>query len=104
MTQPIERNQTRPNADFDTAQKAIGFDASKYAHLLDDDNLSEAERQELLQALWNIISQFVQLGFGVHPLQQAQQNSDNCEQVTTEQRLIATSLLHSQKEQSGGQS
>jgi hypothetical protein len=40
----------------------------------------------------------------VHPLQQAQQNSDNCEQVTTEQRLIATSLLHSQKEQSGGQS
>lgn len=32
--------------------------------------MSEAEKEEFLQALWQIIVSFVDLGFGVHPLQE----------------------------------
>lgn len=40
--------------------------------LLEDDNIADEEKLELLQALWNIICEFSALGFNVHPIQQAQ--------------------------------
>ncbi|MEM9668628.1 MAG: hypothetical protein AAF950_06850 [Pseudomonadota bacterium] len=49
----------------------IEFDWQKYAALLEGDDYTEAEKRELLELLWNIIVEFVSLGFGVHPLQQA---------------------------------
>ena len=49
----------------------IKFDLEKYQALLDGEDVSEADKQELLQTLWNIITEFVSLGFGVHPVQQA---------------------------------
>lgn len=38
---------------------------------LDDTNLSEAQKIELLQTLWSIMSAFVDLAFGTDPVQQA---------------------------------
>jgi len=49
----------------------LSIDYEKYEHYLEDSNLTEAQKQEFLQALWNIIVNFVDLGFGVHPVQQA---------------------------------
>lgn len=51
--------------------KRIEFDYDKYADFLADADLSEAQKLELLQAIWNIMSEFVMLGFGIHPIQQA---------------------------------
>jgi len=31
--------------------------------------MTEAQKEEFLQSLWSIIVSFVDLGFGVHPLQ-----------------------------------
>lgn len=53
------------------------FDANEYLKYIEDYDLSKAEQQELLETLWNIIIQFVDLGFGIHPIQQA------CEQTET---------------------
>ena len=39
---------------------------------LDQTHLSEAQKIELLQALWSTMSTFVDLAFGVDPVQQAQ--------------------------------
>ena len=50
---------------------AIALDVAKYEHLLEDTELSEAQKQEFLEALWEIVVAFVDLGFGVHPVQQA---------------------------------
>lgn len=54
-----------------SATPRIELDLQKYEALLDDENLSEVEKRELVQTLWNVIVEFVSLGFGVHPLQQA---------------------------------
>ena len=49
----------------------VEFDYALYAHHLDDEPMSEAEKEECLAALWMILSEFVMLGFDVHPAQQA---------------------------------
>lgn len=52
------------------ARSIIEVDIEKYKALLDDATLSEAEKEAFLQALWSIVVAFVDLGFGVHPLQE----------------------------------
>jgi hypothetical protein len=57
----------RPSVEIDTA---------KYQKYLDDPSLSEAQREEVLRALWSIMTIFVDLGFGVHPAQQVLETED----------------------------
>lgn len=52
------------------ARPVVTLDVEKYKIFLDDPALSEAEKENFLQALWSIIVTFVDLGFGVHPLQE----------------------------------
>lgn len=59
-------NELRPGTE-----KMLTVDVEKYQHFLDDADLSEAQKEEVLRALWSIICNFVELGYGVHPLQQA---------------------------------
>ena len=71
-----ERDAPAARPDETSAQPAkssptIAVDYDAYAHFLENAGLSEAEKRELLQALWSIICSFVQLGYGVHPAQQA---------------------------------
>tara|TARA_E500000318_G_scaffold107170_1_gene116111 strand:- start:1581 stop:1883 length:303 start_codon:yes stop_codon:yes gene_type:complete len=49
----------------------ITVDYEAYAHFLDDTSLSEEDKRILIQSLWNVVVEFVSMGFGVHPLQQA---------------------------------
>lgn len=52
----------------------LTIDYALYEQYLDGADLSEAQKQEFLDTLWSIIVGFVDLGFGVHPVQQAAQN------------------------------
>mgnify|MGYP000507132102 CR=1 FL=1 len=58
------------------AQPIVGVDVEKYKVFLDDPALTEAQKEEFLQALWSIIVAFVELGFGVHPLQEVYDSED----------------------------
>ena len=49
----------------------LTLDVALYEHMLADSDLTDGQKQEFLQELWSIIVAFVDLGFGVHPLQQA---------------------------------
>ena len=49
---------------------AVQVDLMKYAHLLEDADMSDEQKLEALRALWNVIVAFVDLGFGVHPVQE----------------------------------
>jgi hypothetical protein len=49
----------------------LEIDLDHYQSYLDDPSLSPDQRDEIIGALWMIISAFVELGFGVHPAQQA---------------------------------
>ncbi|MEM9765184.1 MAG: hypothetical protein AAF968_22235 [Pseudomonadota bacterium] len=51
--------------------KRIEIDWDLYARMLDEGDLSDAEKRQMLDALWSIIAMFVDLGFGLHPVEQA---------------------------------
>ena len=56
---------------FDKSAKPIlTVDVEKYQGYLDDTNMTDAQKEEFLQGLWHVIVNFVELGFGVHPLQE----------------------------------
>ncbi|MEQ9489558.1 MAG: hypothetical protein RIM72_11260 [Alphaproteobacteria bacterium] len=56
----------------------VTVDYEFYERFLEDTNLTEEQKREFLQHLWNLICEFVSLGWGVHPLQQAQEGTENC--------------------------
>ncbi len=49
--------------------KTLTIDYALYEQYLDDSDLTVDQKREFLDTLWNIIVNFVDLGFGVHPLQ-----------------------------------
>ncbi len=49
---------------------SVGIDVEKYQSYLDDVDLSDEQKKELLEALWMIMRTFIDIGFGLHPLQQ----------------------------------
>ena len=51
------------------AKPTLTVDIERYQAFLDGADMTEAQKAEFLQALWSIIVSFVELGFGVHPLQ-----------------------------------
>ncbi len=52
------------------ARPIVTVDVEKYQSYLDGSNLSEAQKREFLEALWSIVVTFVELGLGVHPVQE----------------------------------
>lgn len=53
-----------------SARPIIGVDVKKYQALLDGSGLSQDQKDDFLRALWSIVVTFIDLGFGVHPLQE----------------------------------
>lgn len=53
---------------------ALTIDYALYEKHLDECDLTDEQKQEFLDTLWSVIVGFVDLGFGVHPLQQAAPN------------------------------
>ncbi len=81
---------------------ALTLDVEKYEHYLANADMTEAEKQEFLQALWDIIVSFVDMGFGIEPTQTAcGQMIETCEsaQITTQNALESShTKLHDDEE------
>jgi len=106
MTQKRIKDDTKDNPpstafaqngvlDHIANKPAITVDYEKYAHLLDDPDLSEDQKREFLQAVWNIIVGFVDLGFGVHPVQQAQDSCGESRKSHAENTITVGNALKS---------
>lgn len=54
-----------------SVKHGLQLDVAYYQDLFDDPELNEAEREQIITALWQIIVAFVEIGFEVHPAQQA---------------------------------
>ncbi|MFC7702876.1 hypothetical protein ACFQXB_01555 [Plastorhodobacter daqingensis] len=52
------------------SRPTVSVNVERYQAFLDGSDMTEAQKEEFLQALWSIIVSFVELGFGVHPLQE----------------------------------
>lgn len=84
--------KTLANAPPEKGGLRVEVDFERYAPLLEDADISEDQKRDLLQALWSIIIGFVDLGFEVDCEQTA------CGQVPENSRkapLTAPDALHS---------
>jgi len=61
----------KSNSGTGVKRPVITFDYSLYDHYLDDADLSDAQKREFLETMWNLIVELMSLGFDVHPVQQA---------------------------------
>ena len=54
-----------------SARPTLTIDVAKYQEYLDGSELTPEQKEEFLKAAWSIVLSFVELGYGVHPLQEA---------------------------------
>ncbi len=60
-------------------QPTLTMDIALYEHFLENSHYTEEEKQEYLETMWNIICEFVTMGFHVHPVQMAlDDNQPSC--------------------------
>ena len=64
------------NTSQESHAPSIAIDYALYEAYLADSDWSDDEKQAFLDDLWQIIVAFVDLGFGVHPLLQAEGAAD----------------------------
>jgi hypothetical protein len=55
----------------DSTRPTLTVDVARYQEYLDGSDLTSEQKEEFLRAMWSIVVTFVELGYGVHPLQEA---------------------------------
>ena len=55
----------------DTANKTLHIDVERYQAMLDDSGVDDAQKQQVIEALWSIVVAMVELGSSVDPVSQA---------------------------------
>jgi len=75
-------------SDGKTTTPTLTIDWELYGKYLEESDLSDAEKREFLETLLAIVVSAVDLGFGVHPVQQAAGNI--CEQQADIGKFIAS--------------
>jgi hypothetical protein len=53
---------------------ALSVDIEEFTRFLDETGWTEEEKAEYITLIWNIMCEFVSLGWGVHPVQQTQKD------------------------------
>tara|TARA_R100000789_G_scaffold17692_1_gene20711 strand:- start:100 stop:465 length:366 start_codon:yes stop_codon:yes gene_type:complete len=76
------KNHSKPTVES-AGPPAIGFDAAEFFHFVEETGWSDEQKAEYITLVWNIVCEFVAMGWGVHPIQQAQetcgQSDKNCD-------------------------
>lgn len=68
---PESETNRATSAGNSQAMPSLGIDWDYYMRLLEESDAPDEQKRELIATLWNIVVAFVDLGFGVHPIQQA---------------------------------
>ena len=71
------KEHSLPASNPVTADQVINFDPSEFAHHLAEMNLTPEQQDELIRVTANIMRAFVDMGFGISPVQTALP-PDNC--------------------------
>ena len=61
--------------------RTLTIDVDKYQELLDDVDIPDEQKLELIETLWNIVVQFIDLGFGIHPVQRSSASARDESQI-----------------------
>lgn len=66
---PVDRRDLKVNFEA-SAKRMIKVDLERYQAYLDETNMTDAQKEEFLQAMWLVMISFVELGFEMHPVQE----------------------------------
>jgi hypothetical protein len=83
-----EGSKGKTNDAGNISPPTLTIDWETYGKYLDESDLPDTEKREFLETLWSIVVSFVDLGFGVHPLQQVTDNA--CAQQAEIAKFIAS--------------
>lgn len=61
---------TKKSTETPNPMPSLSIDWDLYGSMLEDSDLDEDQKRELIESLWSIVVTFVDLGFGIHPIQQ----------------------------------
>lgn len=76
---------------------ALTIDWDLYAEHLAESDLTDDQKREFIETLWAIVVAFVDLGFGVHPIQQATENGHEFPLLSPED-VVYLETNHQQKQ------
>ena len=94
-TEDIDRQKTESSESNSSHYKALTINYELYEQYLENSDLTEVQKREFLDALWNIIIGFVDLGFGVHPISQTcAQNAKLSDFLTSDTDHVVKSKNH----------
>lgn len=83
----VKENLPKESGALQKAPSVLPFDAERYMEHITDLDMTHAQKVEFLRVLWDIMSAFVDLGFGVDSVipilvQRASENGANALQET----------------------
>ncbi len=82
-----------PAAEPDTPP-VVRLDVALYERYLSDGGMTDDQKREFLEALWSIVVGFVDLGFGIDPIRQANPLIDLGGPFPEAQTDAAVGLVH----------
>lgn len=63
------RDDLEAGAHEEAPASSVRFDAERYLPMTEDFDLTEAEKREFLETLWNLLVTLADLGLGLDPVQ-----------------------------------
>lgn len=70
----IDKNTEIPDTNLKKSSRpTLSVDVDYFQTYLDDADIPDSKKRELVETVWNISVSFVDLGFGLNPVQQATQ-------------------------------
>jgi len=76
-------------------QPIVTVDYKEFESYLEEQDLTEDQKRELLQTLWNIVVAFIDFGFEIHPIQLALNDSGKLDEIDFEQGFERNRVIHS---------
>ncbi len=93
MAKDHDKETPHPPPKTEGKRPTLTVDYERYAELLEGSDLTDEQKLELLQSLWHITVEFVSLGFGVHPIQQAQADCGKHHESAIDQRDSSSNAI-----------
>lgn len=77
---------------------SLTLDVERYNEILEDENIPEAQRRELLETLWSLVCELVWMGWEIHPAQQAEKACGKAVINGADSPLLSPEMLESKAE------
>ncbi len=69
---PPQAHEREPTQTANSGRPSVSLDLERYMGQLDDWDLSDTQKTDFIRTFWELLLSFAQIGFEIHPAQQAQ--------------------------------